>query len=77
VVRIVNGWGVKKSRQPNRDDYYKHNPTISDRKNVTQIEWTRAVQVDPVGKNKYMYPKAVRYTKSIQQYITTMKVRCL
>jgi len=68
VVRIVNGWGEKESRQPNRDDYYKHNPTISDRKNVTQIEWTRAVQVDPVGKIKYMYPKAVRYTKSRQQY---------
>ena len=68
MVRIVNGWGEKESRQPNRDDYYKHNPTISDRKNVTQIEWTRAVQVDPVGKIKYMYPKAVRYTKSRQQY---------
>jgi len=68
VVRRINGWGVKESRRPIRDDYFSHNPTIDDRKNVTQTEWTRGISVNPKGKIDYMYPQAVRYTKSRAEY---------
>jgi len=68
VVRRINGWGVKESRRPIRDDYFSNNPTIADRKNITQTEWTRGVSVNPKGKIDYMYPQAVRYTKSRAEY---------
>ena len=68
VVRRINGWGVKESRRPIRDDYFTNNPTIADRKNITQTEWTRGVRVDPKGKIDYIYHKTVRYTKSRAEY---------
>jgi len=68
IVRRINGWGVKESRSPIRNDYFSNNPTIADRKNITQTEWTRGVRVDPSGKIDCMYPQAVRYTKSRQKY---------
>jgi len=68
LIRKVNGWGVKESAKPIRDDYYSRNPTSSDRKNITQGEWTNGIQVDRDGNIGYMFPQAVRYKKSRQAY---------
>ena len=51
-----------------RKNYNINNPTISDRKNITQTEWKRAEQVDPENDFKYMNPDTVRDTKSRQVY---------
>jgi len=68
VVRRINGWGVKESMRPIRDHYYSNHPTKADRRNITLGEWTRGVQVDDQGNIDYMYPEAVRYKKSRQEY---------
>ena len=70
VVRRINGWGVKESMRPIRDHYYSNHPTKADRRNITMGEWTRGVQVDQQGGIDYMYPEAVRYKKSRQEYYT-------
>jgi len=72
-VRRVNGWGVKESLKPIRDDYFFNNPTVASRKNITQSEWTRAVQVDKDGGIGYMFPQAQRYKKSRQAYYENHK----
>jgi len=73
VVRRINGWGVKESMRPIRDHYYSNHPTKADRRNITMGEWTRGVQVDDQGDIDYMYPEAVRYKKSRQEYYTKNK----
>ena len=73
VVRRINGWGVKESMRPIRDHYYSNHPTKADRRNITMGEWTRGVQVDDQGVIDYMYPDAVRYKKSRQEYYTKNK----
>ena len=69
-IRKVNGWGVKESSKPIRDDYYTNNPSITSRKHITQGEWTSAMKVDNEGNIGYLYPEAVRYKKSRQEYYT-------
>ena len=68
IVRRVNGWGVKESLRPIRDDYFTGNPTIAHRKNISQSEWTRGVAVNKAGAIGYMYPDATRYKQSRQDY---------
>jgi len=68
IVRRVNGWGVKESSRPIRDNYFSKNPTIADHKNITQGEWTRGVAVNQDGDIGYMFPNAVRYKKTRQEY---------
>jgi len=68
IIRRVNGWGVKESLRPIRYNYFTNNPSITDRRNITHSEWTRGVQLDKDGNIGYLFPDAVRYKKSRQQY---------
>jgi len=61
---MVNEWGVKESLKPIRDDYFTNNPSITDRRNITQSEWTRGVQLDKDGNIGYLFPDAARYKRS-------------
>ena len=72
-IRRINGWGVKESLKPIRDNYFINNPTVASRKNITQSEWTRAVQVDKDGFIDYMFPGAQRFKKSRQEYYEKKK----
>jgi len=72
-IRRINGWGVKESLKPIRDNYFINNPSVASRKNITQSEWTRAVQVDKDGLIDYMFPGAQRFKKSRQEYFEKNK----
>ena len=64
----MNGWGVNESFRPIRDDNFTNKPGIAHRKNITQSEWTRGVAVNADGDISYMFPDAVRYKESRQNY---------